>query len=215
VLATSQQYVQLCHEVLRQATFNCSHTVLCVADSIDSPWSSVEGPAVEALHAMVSHDIYCQKLLESDTIDSYTFQDVLVALTPSAQLTFGACLARLATHHWDLAANRARGSSAKATESAPRGVEPGSRLLFQSTLFKICRHIKEAVLVGFPLHPSNVISAYYILVCACTAYLTSWVVLSTNVNCLLMGCVHAHPAALNSSAVITIPIDSCLHFKQL
>jgi len=138
-------------KALRQAACNCSLIVLCVADSVDSPWSSlVEGPAVEALHAMVSHDKQFQKLLESDTVDSQTFRDVLCCLLPSSELTFGACLARLATQHWDLAASKGRESIVKGKESAPRGVvEPGSRLVPQDIRVTICSSIQEAVLVGF------------------------------------------------------------------
>ena len=151
VLAMREQYAQLCYKASRRTTFYCCHIVLYVADSVDSSWSSpVEGPAMEALHAMVSHDSYCQKLLESDTVDSQTFQEVLTALEPCAQLTFGACLARLATHHWDLAASKARESTVKGKESALRGgVEPGSRLVPPDKLVTICRRIQEAVLVGF------------------------------------------------------------------
>ena len=117
---------------------------------MDSPWSSlVEGPAVEALHAMVSHNTYCKKLLESDTVDSQTFRDVLSCLLPSSELTCGACLARLATHHWDLAASKAQESTSKGKESAPRsGVEPGSRLVPKDIRDIICSCIQEAVLVG-------------------------------------------------------------------
>ena len=109
--------------------------MISVADIIDSPWSClVERSVVEALHAMVSHNAYCQKLLESDTVDPKTFQEVLSTLLPSGQLTFGACLAHLATQHWDLAGG---------------GAESGSRLVDQGTLITICSHIQEAVLVGF------------------------------------------------------------------
>ncbi|KAL0055193.1 hypothetical protein WJX82_008561 [Trebouxia sp. C0006] len=39
---------------------------LLVVDIVDSTWSSlVEGPAVEALHAMVSHDTYCHHIQEA------------------------------------------------------------------------------------------------------------------------------------------------------
>ena len=100
----------------------------------------------------MSHDTYCQKLLESDTVDSQTFRDVLSCLLPSSELTFGACLARLATQHWDLAATKARESTSKGKESAPRGdVEPGSRLVPQDIRDTICSCIQEAVLVGFLL----------------------------------------------------------------
>ncbi len=151
VLAVSKQYAQLRFKASRQTTFDCFHVVLYVADSVDSSWSPlVEGPAVEALHAMVSHDTYCQKLLESNTVDSQTFWDVLSALLPSAQLTFGACLARLATQHWDLAASKGRESTVKGKESAPRGgVESGSRLVSRDIMVTICSRIQEAVLVGF------------------------------------------------------------------
>ncbi len=180
MLAISEQYAQLRYKALRQATCNCSHIVLCVADSIDSTWSSlVEGPAVEVLHAMFSHDTYCQKLLESDTVDSQTFQDVMSALLPSAQLTFGACLARLATKHWDLAASKAWESSAKAKEPAARGAEAGSRLVFQGTLIMICSHIQEAVLVGllFIHRVSSPHVAFFSV--RCTASSTIWVLLLT------------------------------------
>jgi len=126
--------------------------VLYVADIIDSPWSSlVERSAVEALHAMVSHDSYCQKLLESGTVDSETFQGVLPCLADRRwQLTFGACWARLATQHWELAVGKARKSTVFGKESAPGGgVEPGSRLVSPDILVTICRHIQAAVLVGF------------------------------------------------------------------
>ena len=131
--------------------FDCVHIMLYVADSVDSPWCSlVEGPAVEALHAMVSHDKYCQKLLECDTVDSQTFRDVLSALLPSSELTFGACLARLATQHWDQAASKGSESTVKGKDSAPRGVvEPGSSLVPQDIRVTICSSVHKAVLVGF------------------------------------------------------------------
>ena len=173
VLAISEQYAQLLFKVPRKTTFDCFHFVLYVADSVDSSWSSlVEGPAVEALHAMVSHDTYCQKLLESDMGHSHTFQEVLSALVqPSAQLTFGACLARLATHHWDLAANKARESTAQAKESVLRGgTETGSRLVPPDVLIMICSRIQEAVLVGF-LFIHRVSSPHTAFLSArCTAY---------------------------------------------
>lgn len=123
--------------------------MLYVADSVGSSWSSqVDGPAVEALYAIVSHNTYCQKLLESNTVDSETFSEVLFALSLSAQFTFEACLARLATHHWDMAASKARESGTKAREPAPRGAEAGSRLMSQGTLMAICDHLQVAVVVG-------------------------------------------------------------------
>ncbi len=69
----------------------------------------MERSAVEALHAMVFHDSYCQKLLESGTVNLEIFQEVLPCLADRRwQLTFGACLARLATQHWELAVGKAR-----------------------------------------------------------------------------------------------------------
>ncbi len=172
MLAISEQYVQLRHKASRQTT-NCFRIVSYVADIVDSTWSSlVEGPALEALHAMVSHDTYCQKLLESDTLDPEIFQEVLSTLLPSAQLTFGACLARLATQHWDPAATKAREATVFSKESAPRGVvEPGSRLVYQDTLMAIGSHIQEAVLVSsFFIHlgascPPQVLAIGF---CECT-----------------------------------------------
>ena len=101
----------------------------------------VEVWAVAALHAIVSHEAYCQELLECDLIsvdtmsDGGHLQDVSSALEPSAQLTFGACLACLASRHWDLAAQKA----------ARKLV----RLIPEGTLVTICRRIQEAVLVRF------------------------------------------------------------------
>ncbi|DBA88769.1 TPA: hypothetical protein ACH3X1_004186 [Trebouxia sp. C0004] len=136
-----------------------------IVDIIDSSWSSlVEGPAVEALHAIVSHDTYCQKLLESHTVQSHTFPEVLSALVQSAQLTFGACLARLATQYWDLAASKARESTATAKRSAPRGgVESGSRLVPQDVLIMICGCVQEAVLAPLPWDLSKCISLARVL----------------------------------------------------
>lgn len=100
----------------------------------------VEVWAVAALHAIVSHKAYCQELLECDLISVHTIldgvhiQEVLSALEPCAQLTFGACLACLATRHWDLAAQQAAMLV---------------RLMPENTLIMICSRIQEAVLVGF------------------------------------------------------------------
>ena len=93
--------------------------------------------AVVAFHAIVSHEAYCQLLLKRDVIsrDAAHIQTALSALEPSAKLTFGACLAYLATHHQDLAAKN-----------------PASklvRLIPEDTLIMICSSIQEAVLVGF------------------------------------------------------------------
>jgi len=93
--------------------------------------------AVVAFHAIVSHEAYCQLLLERDVIsrDAAHIQNALSALEAPAKLTFGACLAYLATHHWDLAAKN-----------------PASklvRLIPEDTLIMICSSIQEAVLVGF------------------------------------------------------------------
>ncbi|KAL0054762.1 hypothetical protein WJX82_002004 [Trebouxia sp. C0006] len=67
------------------------------------------------------------------------------------QLTFGACWARLATQHWELAVGKARKSTVFGKESAPGGgVEPGSRLVSPDILVTICRHIQAAVLAPLP-----------------------------------------------------------------
>ena len=101
----------------------------------------VEVWGVAALHAIVSHEAYCQELLECDLISVHTMsdgghlQDVLCALEPCAQLTFGACLACLASRHWDLAAKKTAGKLV--------------RLIPEGTLITICSRIQEAVLVGF------------------------------------------------------------------
>ena len=94
--------------------------------------------AVAAFHAIVSHEAYCQLLLEHDLIspDSVHIQNVLLsALGVSAKLTFGACLACLATQHWDLAAKNPASNMV--------------RLIPEDTLITICSSIQEAVLVGF------------------------------------------------------------------
>ncbi len=158
-------------------------------------------------HAMVSHDTYCQKLLESDTLDPETFQEVLSTLLPSAQLTFGACLARLATHHWDLAATKAKESTVFSKESAPRGVvEPGSRLVYQDTLLAICSQIQEAVLVrSLFIHLGHASCPPHSCLCVAQHTLASFVLLFTNFKCLLLDFVNAHPAALSCSAMSNIP----------
>ncbi len=214
MLARSEQCAQLRYKASKRSTFICSHIVLYVADIIDSTWSSlVEGPAVEALHAMVSHNTYCRKLLESDTVDSQTFQEVLSCLLRSAQLTFGACLACLAIQHWDLAASKARESKVKAKESAPRGAESGSRLVYQGTLITICSHIQEAVLVGSLFIHLGSSRPPHSCLCVAQHTLTSLVLLSTNFKCLLLGFVNAHPAALSHSAVSNIPTHLCLQLE--
>lgn len=117
----------------------------------------VEVWGVEALHAIVSHDIYCQEMLECNLIcvpimsDGVYNRDVLIALEPCAQLTFGACLACLASRHSDLAA---------------KNTTMPVRLLPEDTLIMICSSIQEAVLVGFLFHrlmssmPHAFLSAY-------------------------------------------------------
>ncbi len=127
-------------------------------------------------------------------------------MLPSAQLTFGACLARLATQHWDPAATKAREATVFSKESAPRGVvEPGSRLVYQDTLMAICSHIQEAVLVSsFFIHLGASCPPHSCLRVA-QHTLASFVLLSPNCKCLLLGFVNAQPAALNTSAVSNIP----------
>ena len=152
----------------------------------------MEGPAVEAFYAMVSHDTYCQKLLESDTVDSQIFRDVLSALLPSSKPTFCACLACLATQQWDLVASKGRESTVKGKESAARGgAESGSMLVAPDVLITICWRIQEAVLV-------DLLSVCF---CVCLYFLTNWGLLSTALNCLLLAFVTAHPAAPSHSAV--------------
>lgn len=96
---------------------------------------------VAALHAIVSHAPYCQELLECSLISVHSMSDgghiqnVLSALEPCARLTFGACLACLASQHWDLAAEKAAGKLV--------------RLIPEDTLITICGCIQEAVLVRF------------------------------------------------------------------
>ena len=92
--------------------------------------------AVVAFHAIVSHKAYCQLLLEHDlnSPDSAHIQNALSALEPSAQLTFAACLACLATQHWHEAAQKPAGNLV--------------RLIPEDTLITICSSIQAAVLVG-------------------------------------------------------------------
>ncbi|DBA88754.1 TPA: hypothetical protein ACH3X1_004172 [Trebouxia sp. C0004] len=114
----------------------------------------VEVWAVVAFHAIVSHEAYCQLLLEHDVISIHTtdgvrIQNVLSALEPSAKLTFGACLACLATRHWDLAAQK----------TARKLV----RLIHEGTLITICSSIQEAVLAPLPWDLSKCISLARVL----------------------------------------------------
>ncbi|KAL0054663.1 hypothetical protein WJX82_000665 [Trebouxia sp. C0006] len=107
--------------------------------------------AVVAFHAIVSHEAYCQLLLKRDVIsrDAAHIQNALSALEPSAKLTFGACLAYLATHHRDLAAKN-----------------PASklvRLIPEDTLIMICSSIQEAVLAPLPWGLSKCISLARVL----------------------------------------------------
>ncbi|KAL0031912.1 hypothetical protein WJX79_004744 [Trebouxia sp. C0005] len=81
----------------------------------------------------------------------------------SSQFTFEACLARLATHHWDMAASKARESGTKAREPAPRGAEAGSRLMSQGTLMAICDHLQVAVVRPLPWKSTECISLARVL----------------------------------------------------
>ena len=124
--------------------------LLCSVSEGADEWGEVAA-ITEVLHAIVSYDHYCKQLLESGMQNEFMRMLRVLESWPAAQLTFAACLARLAVHEKILVSlpQMAPDTGSVHSKAAKPGrqTDIGRKMAHDGTLDAICSVIVTAVQV--------------------------------------------------------------------